>query len=38
MSMVSPVDFLPPVFVEAAYFVPAAVVVFFAVFAMVFKV
>ena len=31
-------DFLPPVFVEAAFFVPAAVEVFFAVLGMVFKV
>ena len=39
MSMVSPpVDFLPPVFVEAAFFVPAAVEVFFAVLGMVFEV
>ncbi len=38
MAMVSPVDLLPPVFVEAAFFVLAAVEVFFAVLAMVFKV
>ena len=37
MSMVSLVDFLLPVFVEAAIFVPAAVEVFFAVLAMVFE-
>ena len=36
--MVSLVDFLPPVFVEAAFFVPAAVEVFFAVLGMVFEV
>jgi len=37
--MVSPpVDFLPPVFVEAAFFVLAAVEVFFAVLGMVFEV
>ncbi len=35
--MVSPVDFLLPVFFEAAFFVPAAIVVFFAVLAMVFE-
>jgi hypothetical protein len=35
--MVSLVDFLPPVFVEAAFFVPAAVEVFFAVLDMVFE-
>ena len=35
--MVSLVDFLPPVFIEAAFFVPAAVEVFFAVLDMVFE-
>jgi hypothetical protein len=32
------VDFLPPVFFEAAFFVPVAVEVFFAVLGMVFEV